>query len=70
MAVMDREEDIADMHFDELSEMQLEPFAYCFQDANRHRIDNVVAVAVLQRADGPRPQQSDSVGVGRVCGGW
>lgn len=43
VAVMDWEGDIADMHFDELSEMQLEPFAYCFQDANRHRIDNVVA---------------------------
>lgn len=34
---------IADHHFDELAGLELEPFAYCFRDANRHRIDAVVA---------------------------
>ena len=34
---------LADWHFQELSELPLQPFAYCFQDANRHRIDSVVA---------------------------
>ena len=35
--------DIADQHFDELARLELEPFAYCFRDANRHRIDDAVA---------------------------
>ena len=35
--------EIADRHFDELAGLKLCPFAYCFQDKNRHRIDNVVA---------------------------
>ena len=35
--------DIANRNFDELSRMPLEPFAYCFRDANRHKIDLVVA---------------------------
>ena len=35
--------DIAAQYFDELSQLTLEPFAYCFRDANRHRIDDVVA---------------------------
>ena len=34
---------IAGEHFDELARLELEPFAYCFRDANRHRIDSVVA---------------------------
>ena len=34
---------LADRHFQELSELPLQSFAYCFQDANRHRIDDVVA---------------------------
>ena len=34
---------LASLHFKELSELPLQPFAYCFRDANRHRIDNVVA---------------------------
>lgn len=38
-----RARDIAGQHFDELSRLPLEPFAYCFQDANRHKIDSVVA---------------------------
>ena len=38
-----RARDIAGQHFDELSRLPLEPFAYCFRDANRHRIDSVVA---------------------------
>lgn len=38
-----RARDIADRHFDELAGLELEPFAYCFRDANRHRIDDVVA---------------------------
>lgn len=38
-----RARDIAGQHFDELSRLTLEPFAYCFSDANRHRIDSVVA---------------------------
>ena len=38
-----RARDIASEHFDELARMELEPFAYCFRDANRHRIDSVVA---------------------------
>lgn len=35
--------DIAAQHFDELAQLPLLPFAYCFQDANRGRIDGVVA---------------------------
>lgn len=38
-----RARDIANEHFDELARLELQPFAYCFRDANRHRIDNVVA---------------------------
>ena len=38
-----RAREIASQHFDELSRLSLEPFAYCFRDANRHRIDSVVA---------------------------
>ena len=35
--------DIASLHFDELAGLVLQPFGYCSQDPNRHRIDNVVA---------------------------
>ena len=38
-----RARDIAGQHFDELARLPLEPFAYCFRDANRHRIDSVAA---------------------------
>ena len=38
-----RARDIAGQYFDELTRLPLEPFAYCFRDANRHRIDNAVA---------------------------
>ena len=38
-----RARDTASQHFDELSRLLLEPFAYCFRDANRHKIDSVVA---------------------------
>ena len=38
-----RAREIATEHFDELANLNLEPFAYCFRDANRHRIDSVVA---------------------------
>lgn len=38
-----RARDIAERQFDELSQLPLEPFAYCFRDANRRRIDSVVA---------------------------
>ena len=38
-----RARDIAERHFDELADLTLEPFSYCFRDKNRHRIDNVVA---------------------------
>lgn len=38
-----RARDIANQNFDELSRLLLEPFAYCFRDANRHKIDSVVA---------------------------
>ncbi len=34
---------IAQREFLHLSQLRLEPFAYCFRDANRHRIDDVVA---------------------------
>ena len=34
---------IAGEHFDELARLELQPFAYCFRDSNRHRIDSVVA---------------------------
>lgn len=34
---------VADKHFAELIELELEPLAHCSRDANRHRIDNVVA---------------------------
>ena len=34
---------LADQHFPALAQLPLEPFAYCFRDANRHRIDSVVA---------------------------
>ena len=35
--------EIAGLNFAELSELELEPFAYCFRDENRWRIDDVVA---------------------------
>ena len=35
--------DIAARHFDELAQLPLLPFAYCFQDGHRRRIDGVVA---------------------------
>ncbi len=35
--------DVAGRHFDRLSRLTLEPFAYCFRDKNRHEIDSVVA---------------------------
>lgn len=34
---------VADLNFAELSELDLEPFAYCFRDENRWQIDDVVA---------------------------
>ena len=34
---------VAGANFAELSELELEPFAYCFRDENRWRIDDVVA---------------------------
>ena len=34
---------MAGLNFAELSELELEPFAYCFRDENRWRIDDVVA---------------------------
>ena len=48
---------LADRHFQELSELPLQPFAYCFQDANRHRIDDVVAEMLgLDPADPAVPE--------------
>ena len=38
-----RARDIAAARFDSLSELDLEPFAYCFRDENRHQIDSAVA---------------------------
>lgn len=38
-----RAREIANQHFDDLARLELEPFAYCFRDANRHLIDSVVA---------------------------
>ena len=35
--------EIAARYFDELAKLELKAFAYCFNDDNRHRIDNVVA---------------------------
>lgn len=35
--------DIAAREFEALSALELEPFAYCFRDVNRQRIDSVVA---------------------------
>lgn len=34
---------IASEKFSKLATMQLEPFAYCFRDTNRHQIDDAVA---------------------------
>ena len=34
---------VAEENFAELSELELQPFAYCFRDQNRWRIDDVVA---------------------------
>ena len=34
---------VAGLNFAELSELELEPFAYCFRDENRWKIDDVVA---------------------------
>ena len=45
--------DVAGRHFDRLSKLTLEPFAYCFRDENRHEIDSVVAEMLgLDPADG------------------
>ena len=43
---------VASTNFTELSELELEPFAYCFRDKNRWRIDDVVAEMIgLDPAD-------------------
>ena len=34
---------VAGMNFASLSQLELEPFAYCFRDANRKQIDDVAA---------------------------
>ena len=47
-----RARDIATARFDSLSELELEPFAYCFRDENRRQIDSAVADALgLNSAD-------------------
>ena len=38
-----RAREMAGQHFDELANLTLQPFAYCFRDSNRKRIDQVVA---------------------------
>jgi hypothetical protein len=38
-----RAQEIAERNFDELANLTLEPFAYCFRDDNRKLIDNVVS---------------------------
>ena len=37
---------IASQHFNDLAGLVLQPFGYCFQDPNRHHIDNV-ALTIL-----------------------
>ena len=54
--------EIAARHFDELAKLELKAFAYCFNDANRHRIDNVVAEML-----GLNPNDSD---VQEMLGYW
>lgn len=34
---------VAAEHFDELARLELQPFAFCFRDTNRHRFDDVAA---------------------------
>ena len=51
-----RARDIAGQRFDELCRLPLEPFAYCFRDANRHRIDSVVAEMLGLDAQDPAIQ--------------
>ena len=38
-----RAREIAGQRFAELSALELQPFAYCFRDVNRHKIDSTVA---------------------------
>ena len=45
---------VASLKFADLSELELEPFAYCFRDENRWRIDDVVAEMI-----GLDPSDSD-----------
>ena len=52
-----RAREIAAQHFDELARLPLEPFAYCFRDANRHRIDSVAAEMLGLDAQAPAIQQ-------------
>ena len=52
-----RARDIAAQHFDELARLPLEPFAYCFRDANRHRIDSVAAEMLGLDPQAPAIQQ-------------
>ena len=52
-----RARDIAAQHFDELARLPLEPFAYCFRDANRHRIDSVAAEMLGLDPQAPTIQQ-------------
>ena len=52
-----RARDVASQHFDELSRLLLEPFAYCFRDANRHKIDLVVAEMLGLDAQDPAIQE-------------
>ena len=52
-----RAQEIAGQYFEELSRLPLEPFAYCFRDANRHKIDSVAAEMLGLDAQAPTIQE-------------
>ena len=51
-----RARDIAGMWFESHSELELEPFAYCFRDKNRHQIDSTVADMLGLKSSDPAIQ--------------
>ena len=55
-AEAERARTIASETFDDLSNLQLMPFASCIIDDNRHKIDSVVADMLGLDPDGPQTQ--------------
>ena len=52
-----RAREVAGARFDALSELELRPFAYCFADESRHRIDSAAAEMLGMDPEDPSIQE-------------